>query len=200
MGEFRPRVARPAGLAWNLTKTWVQTALMWTTFLVLLPWGVYELETALSLGEWRVTSELEAAIGIGSFTAFGALGLWLGVLFAVHGRGTPLPFDTAPRLVIAGPYRVIRNPMAIASFGQGFGVAIYVGSPLIAAYVVCGMFIWNFVARPWEERDLVQRFGASYEAYRDAVPCWRVRLSPYRPEAEFGSLANSNPLRASGES
>jgi protein-S-isoprenylcysteine O-methyltransferase Ste14 len=180
MTRLRPRVARPAGVAWNLAKTWTQTALMWATFLFALPWCVLQVETLWGLDGWRVTGTVGETVGVALFAAFGALGLWLGVLFAAHGRGTPLPFDTAPRLVISGPYRVIRNPMAVASFGQGFGVAIHQGSPLVAVYVVCGMLIWNFVARPWEERDLLERFGASYAAYRDAVPCWRVRLPPYR--------------------
>ena len=41
-----------------------------------------------------------------------SLALWCVLLFAVVGRGTPLPFDP-PRLVVRGPYRLVRNPMAL---------------------------------------------------------------------------------------
>ena len=31
--------------------------------------------------------------------------------FAIHGDGTPLPIDPPRKLVVEGPYRVVRNPM-----------------------------------------------------------------------------------------
>jgi protein-S-isoprenylcysteine O-methyltransferase Ste14 len=39
-----------------------------------------------------------------------ALVVWCVLAFAFIGRGTPLPFDPPLRLVIRGPYRVVRNP------------------------------------------------------------------------------------------
>jgi protein-S-isoprenylcysteine O-methyltransferase Ste14 len=38
--------------------------------------------------------------------------LWCFWHFAVTGRGTPAPFDPPRRLVVRGPYRVVRNPMS----------------------------------------------------------------------------------------
>jgi protein-S-isoprenylcysteine O-methyltransferase Ste14 len=34
----------------------------------------------------------------------------------------------------------------------------------------------------YEEPALSEQFGAEYEAYRKAVPGWRPRLRPWRPE------------------
>ena len=91
----------------------------------------------------------------------------------------PLPLDTAREIVVAGPYRHVRNPMAIGGFGQGIGVAVWLGAPAVLAYVAVVMAIWQWIARPWEERDLEERFGDRYRRYRAAVPCWLPRLAPY---------------------
>ena len=87
-----------------------------------------------------------------------------------------LPLDTARELVVAGPYRHVRNPMAIGGLSQGIGVAVWLGAPAVLAYVAVGMAIWKWIARPWEERDLEERFG---DRYRAAAPCWPPGLAPY---------------------
>ena len=98
---------------------------------------------------------------------------------SLNGEGTPLPVDNARRLVARGPYAYLRNPMAVAGLGQGLMVGIYVGSALTALYVVVGGLSWNYIARPMEEADLAQKFGASYERYVAEVKCWRPRLTPF---------------------
>ncbi len=72
---------------------------------------------------------------------------------AWFGAGTPLPLDPAVRLVLVGPYRHVRNPMAIAGLAQGAGVGLMLGSPGVLAYVAAGLLFWNFVVRRWEERS-----------------------------------------------
>ena len=100
------------------------------------------------------------------------------------GQGTPLPVDSTNRLVIRGPYRWIRNPMATASLLQGAAMGLWFGSPLMLLYVVAGAALWNFAVRPWEEADLGARFGADYQSYRQSVRCWLLRWSPYSPASE----------------
>lgn len=80
------------------------------------------------------------------------------------GDGTPWPRATARRLVIRGPYRYIRNPMAVAGLLQGFGIALVYGSPLLIGYAEAGGGLWHRIARPIEERDLEERLGDSYQA------------------------------------
>jgi protein-S-isoprenylcysteine O-methyltransferase Ste14 len=120
-----------------------------------------------------------AVLGAVLTVAGSLLGLWTANVLVRDGAGTPLPLDTARELVVAGPYRHVRNPMAIGGFGQGIGVAVWLGAPAVLAYVAVGMAIWQWIARPWEERDLEERFGDRYRRYRAAVPCWLPRLAPY---------------------
>jgi protein-S-isoprenylcysteine O-methyltransferase Ste14 len=76
--------------------------------------------------------------------------------------------------------------MAIGSFAQGFAVAMFVGSPLVAFYVLIGSVGWNYLVRPWEEDDLERRFGQPYTRYRKAVRCWIPRTHPYSGSALGG--------------
>jgi protein-S-isoprenylcysteine O-methyltransferase Ste14 len=96
------------------------------------------------------------------------------------GAGTPLPLDHANRLVLRGPYAFIRNPMAFTGLTQATAVALILGSTAVLLYVGAGGSFWNWVVRPFEERDLARRFGEPYERYRRAVRCWVPRLTPYR--------------------
>ena len=67
-----------------------------------------------------------------------ALGLASAAAIATQGDGTPLPIDAPRRLVVSGPYAWVRNPMAVAGIAQGFGVALWHGSWVVAFYVIAG--------------------------------------------------------------
>jgi protein-S-isoprenylcysteine O-methyltransferase Ste14 len=83
----------------------------------------------------------------------------------------------APRaLVIVGPYRHVRNPMAILGLGQGIGVALMLGSRLVLSSVVAGGVFWHVGVRPAEERDLLARFGTEHARHRASVPVWVPRV------------------------
>jgi protein-S-isoprenylcysteine O-methyltransferase Ste14 len=173
---FAPfRVAEPASGARNLAKTALQVVVIWTTTLYLAPLAIVALEA--QLGATQIARA--PLLGWLALIAFSALGLWSGYVMATRGRGTPLPLDTARDLVISGPYRLVRNPMAIAGLGQGLGVALIFGSLGVALYVLAGGTFWNFCVRPIEEADLERRFGDAFRAYRDAVSCWHPSWPPY---------------------
>jgi protein-S-isoprenylcysteine O-methyltransferase Ste14 len=177
---FRPAVAAPA---WrNIAKTFAQAAVVWSLSLWLLPALIAAGVDAAAARGWSrpwLTWPPWPRTGWAMFLAASAAGLWSAVTMARFGEGTPLPLDRARKLVTAGPYGWIRNPMAVLGLAQGAGVALIFGSTAVAAYVAAGGLFWNFVLRPLEERDLVEAHGAPYERYRAAVPCWRPRLSRY---------------------
>lgn len=171
------RRAKPATALWNVSKTLLHTAAFWTVFLWLLPVGIVWAEQQFGMPQWQV-----AGMGWFAWPAFallGTLGIASGVTMAIQGAGTPLPLDGPRRLVVAGPYRFVRNPMAVAGLGQGAMVGLYFGSISIFLYVLAGGLIWNYWVRPIEEDHLLEIFGQPFAHYQQHVRCWLPRLRPY---------------------
>lgn len=130
-------------------------------------WTLGGLEPELLVGP-----DLVLFAGVVLFVLGSAGGLWSCVTMALQGKGTPLPAETARELVVAGPYRIVRNPMAVCGAAQTVGVGLVLGSWTVVAIGVAGAVLWNVVIRPGEEADLAERFGASYQRYRAEVRCW----------------------------
>ncbi len=165
---FQP--ARDAPAAWNVAKTLAQSAVIWGVTLWLLPLALLRGAHALGIPDATLPGGPLAGwilLGVAS-----GLNVWAGVTMAVRGAGTPLPMDTAQDLVVAGPYRWVRNPMALFGIAQGVGVAVLLSSGLVLAYALSGAVLWHVAVRPLEERDLLARFGAPYAAYRRRVGLW----------------------------
>ena len=157
----------------NMIKTLMQIVCIWVLALVVIPFIILDafgLPVELAGGVW---------FGLGLFllVGFSGIGLASAWFMVRHGQGTPLPLDQASQLVVSGPYRWVRNPMAIAGVGQGLAVAILFLSIPVLVYSLLGAVLWHVVVRPIEERDLAKRFGDSYKNYRDHVPCWLPSLS-----------------------
>ncbi|HEX9989840.1 MAG TPA: isoprenylcysteine carboxylmethyltransferase family protein [Chloroflexia bacterium] len=178
------RLARPANVRRNMVKTLVQTLTFWGIFFGIFPAILYKIESASPFARYRFASRQWRRGSIVLFVLGGFLA-WMSAIFMVSkGQGTPLPSDATRALVVHGPYRYVRNPMAIGSFAQGIAVGTFFGSPTIVAYVLTGMIGWNYFVRPWEENDLEWRFGAPYAQYRDAVRCWIPHLHAYESEID----------------
>lgn len=180
MIRWRAREARPAGWPYNLAKTMMHTVLFWVVFLAILPHGIVLLEEELGLSHLRFDHVGVRGTGWVLFTMGGILGISSSLYMVFLGQGTPLPTDAARRLVVAGPYRYLRNPMAVAGLSQGFAVGLILGSPGVILYAVLAVPLWQFLVRPVEEEDLYERFGEPYAAYRRAVRCWIPRFTAYR--------------------
>jgi protein-S-isoprenylcysteine O-methyltransferase Ste14 len=110
--------------------------------------GLVPLAAGGALVTWAITSHWETAPAVG--------------------RVTVLP----DYLVRRGAYRVTRNPMYVGGATMQLGWAILLGSvPVLMALTafVAGI---DRLGMPFEERMLHDRFGASYDEYRDEVPRW----------------------------
>ena len=173
------RQARQVAPVWNLLKTLGQITVFWSFFLFALPALIHRVEVELGVQHFQFSGQQWLAVSV--FGLCSALGLWSGVTMSWWGAGTPLPVDGTRQLVVRGPYAFVRNPMALAGLGQGLAVGIYVGSVLVMLYSVVGSLVWNYVARPLEETELVEKFGDSYKSYRVNVKCWWLRITPYKP-------------------
>ena len=180
---FRPAVPR-AGSTANLASTLAQIVVFWGFFLAVVPLVLRFLESRWGLD---VAWPLAPPVGLALLVLASALGLWAGFTMSVIGRGTPLPAAMPNRLVVAGPYRFIRNPMAVAGFVQGSAVGFVMSSWFVVGYGILGAVLWNYAIRPHEEGDLERRFGAPYRRYRDAVRCW----IPGRPVAASVPMAGT---------
>jgi protein-S-isoprenylcysteine O-methyltransferase Ste14 len=123
-----------------------------------------------------------ALLGLALIAAGFSVWLWTVRLFERIGKGTLAPWDPTSKLVVAGPYRHMRNPMISAVATLLVGEAVFFGSPWILAWA--GLFVAvNFAGFLLvEEPGLERRFGEEYRAYKRAVPRWLPRRDPWRPD------------------
>ena len=102
--------------------------------------------------------------------------------FAVVGLGTPAPIDPPKSLVVSGLYRFVRNPMYVGVVLVLFSEGLLFSFPRLLEYaLLVGAGFFLFVVA-YEEPTLRRKFGASYQAYCQAVPRWIPRLTPWSPE------------------
>lgn|GEM_PF-839826 len=109
----------------------------------------------------------------------------------VTGRGSD-------RFIDHGIYARLRHPRYAVLLGGAAGNAMLVGSPALFVAAALTAFLVPILVRT-EERELVNRFGATYEAYRAYVPALfprarsRVqRVAPSRTDAHSRPHPNAN--------
>jgi protein-S-isoprenylcysteine O-methyltransferase Ste14 len=83
----------------------------------------------------------------------------------------------ADRLLIVGPYRLVRHPQMSCLV---VSLWCHPVMPPTLALLSGGLMVYILCALALEERDLVSRFGAAYRAYQQRVPL----LVPWRPPIE----------------
>jgi protein-S-isoprenylcysteine O-methyltransferase Ste14 len=76
----------------------------------------------------------------------------------------------------------VRNPMYLALGAIVTGQALILGRPALLLYAAAVLAVTATFVRVYEEPALRRQFGAQYEAYCTAVPGWRPRLRPWRPD------------------
>jgi len=83
------------------------------------------------------------------------------------------------QLAVEGPYSLSRNPLYVGNFLIGYGMCFLNGGywafGVITVYFVS---IYPFTIRK-ERRKLKQLFGDEFEEYREHVPLFIPRLTPY---------------------
>jgi protein-S-isoprenylcysteine O-methyltransferase Ste14 len=115
-------------------------------------------------------------LGLVTLLAGAALMFWCIAMFVVRGRGTPALFDSPRRLVIRGPYRLVRNPMYVGLLTLLAGLALRERSVAVLALLAIAFTFVNVVVRLHEEPRLRRLFDGEYEDYCRSVPRWIPRV------------------------
>jgi protein-S-isoprenylcysteine O-methyltransferase Ste14 len=93
-------------------------------------------------------------------------------------KGTPVPFNPPPKLVISGPYAYTRNPMLTGVFGLLFGLAILLESvSLLFVFTPLFIYVNYWELKAIEEPELVKRLGQEYIEYRKMTPMFFPNFS-----------------------
>jgi protein-S-isoprenylcysteine O-methyltransferase Ste14 len=117
--------------------------------------------------------------------ATGSVGLvWCVRDFLVSGRGTLAPWDPPQRLVVAGLYRYVRNPMYLAVLTIVLGWSLYFGSLGLALYMAVVAAACHLRVTLHEEPWLRRQFGPDGARYLATVPRWLPSLHPSAPSPD----------------
>lgn len=97
--------------------------------------------------------------------------------FATIGAGTPAPIDAPVKLIVVGPYRLLRNPMYVAVLSVILGQSLAIGSAALALYGIAVALVFHLVVVAYEELVLERQFGNAYREYCRRVPRWIPRVA-----------------------
>lgn len=101
-----------------------------------------------------------------------ALQLWCITLFQRKGGGTPSPVWPPTQLVVAGPYRWVRNPMNLGEVLVFLALAAWFDSWVLVLYALLAWLTFHLYVVLYEEARLARRFNGSYDSYRRVVGRW----------------------------
>lgn len=105
------------------------------------------------------------------FLAMGSL-LWLWcVVKFFKTKGTPVPVNPPPKLIIDGPYAYSRNPMMTGLFIVMAGIGIFFGSVTLTFFMTPFFVLMSVLEFKYiEEPELEKRFGNVYTEYKEKTP------------------------------
>ncbi len=142
-------------------------------FLIVLPYVLLVISPSLDsrLGLGRFSPSPASLIIGGLLVAVGlAFAQWSIFIQFTHGRGTPLPMMPTQRLITTGPFQYCRNPMTLGTILAYLGLCIAAATIVgILIAVSLGTLLLVYLKR-MEEKELAERFGEEYLAYRRDVP------------------------------
>jgi protein-S-isoprenylcysteine O-methyltransferase Ste14 len=153
-----------------LLRTLIFTVFVPGFWTVLVPYWLVGRHPRLNLRGTAIVGWLLVLAGVALYLACAFWG------FALRGRGTPAPIDPPKRLVVEGPYRIIRNPMywsvATVMAGEALAFRSRALAEIGGALFICAVLF----VMVYEEPILREKFGAEYEAYCRRVPGWIPRF------------------------
>jgi 1-acyl-sn-glycerol-3-phosphate acyltransferase len=135
----------------------------WGALPATLVWLGFAIDRALDL------DPSPSLLGLVAVVAGLGLLIWAMAELRCRGHGLPISALPPPRLVVSGPYSLVRHPVYLGWNLAVFGLGVILGS-LGLAFVVAPALVpaWILYARR-EERGLVSRFGHAYRRYQRQV-------------------------------
>lgn len=97
------------------------------------------------------------------------------------GNGTLAPWSPTKKLVIAGLYRYVRNPMILGVLTVLLGEATCIWSGALLRWAAIFLAINMIYFIIYEEPVLEHKFGEAYLNYKKNVSRWLPRLTPFDP-------------------
>jgi protein-S-isoprenylcysteine O-methyltransferase Ste14 len=156
----------------------------WIKTVILLPFNVLVVVPAVILYFSNDNPKIQnmLCLIIGTFLLIIGLLLagWTMRLFVEIGKGTAAPWDPPKKLVVAGPYCYVRNPMITSVL-----IMLIAESLLLESWFIFGWFVVFFLGNTiyfpfFEEKDLEKRFGEDYLQYKCNVPRWIPKLTAWK--------------------
>ncbi|MDR2782017.1 MAG: isoprenylcysteine carboxylmethyltransferase family protein [Holosporaceae bacterium] len=156
----------------------------WIKTVVLLPCNVLIVVPAciLYFSDYnsKIQNSFQLIVGVFLLIVGLFLATWTMRLFIKIGKGTAAPWDPPQKLVVAGPYCYVRNPMITSVLIMLVAESLLLGSWHIFGWFIA-FFLGNTVYFPiFEEKDLEKRFGEDYVEYKTNVPRWVPRLTAWK--------------------
>ncbi len=155
-------------------------------FLLLAP-GTVGVLAPMWISGWRVHASFpgSAAIrvtGVVLIVIGAAILLECFARFVIEGLGTPAPVYPTRHLVMRGWYRFVRNPMYLAVLAAIFGQALLFADGWLVLYGFGCWLVTHCFVIGYEEPTLLRSFPEEYQRYRQHVPRWIPRLSPWNDQ------------------
>ncbi|WP_205697881.1 isoprenylcysteine carboxylmethyltransferase family protein [Conexibacter sp. SYSU D00693] len=137
--------------------------------------GPFLLTGGFAAGDGTLEDPAAKVAGVATVVAALAVVVACFVRFVRDGLGTPSPAAPTQALVVAGPYRWVRNPMYVATVAGLIGEGLLLARPVLLAAAAVYLATMTTLVRLREEPRLRARFGPAYDAYRAQVPGWLPR-------------------------
>jgi protein-S-isoprenylcysteine O-methyltransferase Ste14 len=141
-------------------------------FVLILPFIIVKLSPKMSiLYNYRfVFGVLNYLVGWILIIIGLALALWTIYVQIRRGLGTPIPMLPPEKLLVNGPYKYCRNPMALGGYLYYFGISCFIGSLSAFFIVILFVIILTIFIKIGEEPDLEKKFGQAYTEYKNHTP------------------------------
>lgn len=135
------------------------------------------------LSEWGIYNNLAVVLPLGGgLIIAGAALRWWAVRYC--GKRTTYKRKEGKWLTLTGPYAFVRNPLYISNLFIGCGLITFSRLLwLLPIFIVVGLIFYHFISL-YEESRLSVQFGEDYQRFKQNVPRWFPRLSPYRAGSE----------------